>query len=88
VIDVVIVAAAIVTLAAGLCGHATQPFPLTQAWRTVTAWRTRETRCTPAGATNALSRDSADTEPAPNATQRRTRPLWSHSQPLDYDEAA
>ena len=35
-IDVVIVAAAIVTLAAGLCGHATQPFPLTQAWRTVT----------------------------------------------------
>ena len=40
-IDVVIVAVAIVTLAAGLCGHATQPFPLARWWRTLRAWHRR-----------------------------------------------
>ena len=89
-IHVVIVAAIIVVFAAGLCGHVAQPFPLTSAWRTVQAWRTRETRRAPAGATNSPSSDSADARPAPRPSRGRTatRPMWAHSQPLDYDEAA
>ena len=44
--------------------------------------------CTPAGATNTPSGDSADTGTLPSAVEGRSRPSWSHSQPPNYDEAA
>lgn len=57
-------------------------------WRTLRARRRPERRCTPAEATNSPSGGSADAGTHPSAPQRRPRPHWSHSQPLDCDEAA
>lgn len=56
--------------------------------RGVRARRHPEDSCTPAGATNTPSGDSADTGTPPRPAQGRSRPSWSHSQPPDYDEAA
>lgn len=77
-IDVLAVVAVIVALAAGLCGHAAQPFPLAPAWR----WL-----CARLAASNAPK--VPEVHPIPERPAcARTRPLWAHSQPLDYDEAA
>lgn len=75
-IDVLAITAIITALAAALCGHATQPFPLTPIWRRLTA------RLPAPHAT-----ETPRSHPAPQRAAR-SRPLWAHTQPLDYDEAA
>jgi hypothetical protein len=69
--------ALVVACTALLCGHQGQPFPLHGAWRYLTAPRRvfRASRVT-TGAYN------------PAGGRLRPRPLWAHSQPLDYEETA
>jgi hypothetical protein len=83
VIDVVAVVLIIMCLAAGLCGHATQPLPVRGVGRWLrTALRSRQAART---APNRPSRDSSTVAPAPRASQA---PLWARSQPHTYEEAA
>ncbi|WP_328436948.1 hypothetical protein OHA71_06590 [Streptomyces sp. NBC_00444] len=71
--------ALVVAVAAPLCGHQGQPFPLARAARCALAWRPQK-----------RSRDSRATTGAerPADGRMRARPTWAHSQPLDYEEAA
>jgi hypothetical protein len=81
VIDVVAVVLIIMCLAAGLCGHATQPLPVRGAGRWLrAALRSRQAART---APNRPSRGSSTATPAPRPSQT---PLWARSQP--HKEAA
>jgi hypothetical protein len=83
VIHVVAVALIIMCLAAGLCGHATQPLPIRGAGRWLrTALRSRQAART---APNRPSRDSNPVAPTPRASHT---PLWARNQPHTYKEAA
>jgi hypothetical protein len=83
VIHVVAVALIIMCLAAGLCGHATQPLPVRGAGRWLrTALRSRQAA---RRAPNRPSRDSSTVAPAPRPSHT---PLWARSQPHTYKEAA
>jgi hypothetical protein len=81
VIHVVAVVLIIMCLAAGLCGHASQPFPIRRAWRR--ARQALRSRQTAPGGPNTRPRDSstATTTPRPSHT-----PLWARNQP--HKEAA
>ncbi len=80
-IDVVAVVLIIMCLAAGLCGHATQPLPVRGVGRWLrTTLRSRQAART---APNRPSRDSNPVAPAPRASHT---PLWARSQP--HKEAA
>lgn len=82
-IDVVAVVLIIMCLAAGLCGHATQPLPVRGVGRWLrTALRSRHTAHR---APNRPSRDSSTARPAPRPSHT---PLWARSQPHTYKEAA
>lgn len=68
----------VVAVAAPVCGHQTQPWPLRGAWRALRAFR--RGLC--------ASRDAGG---APRPAQRRSgrpAPSWAHTQPTDYEEAA
>jgi hypothetical protein len=81
VIHVVAVVLIIMCLAAGLCGHATQPLPVRGAGRWLrTTLRSRQTA---RRASNTRPGDSSTARPAPRASHA---PLWAHSQP--HKEAA
>jgi hypothetical protein len=69
--------ALVVACTALLCGHQGQPFPLHGAWRHLTAPRR-------------VFRASRVTTGAHSPADGRTtvRPLWAHTQPLDYQETA
>jgi hypothetical protein len=83
VIDVIAVVLIIMCLAAGLCGHATQPLPVRGVGRWLrTALRSRQAART---APNRPSRDSNPVAPAPRPSQA---PLWARNQPHTYKEAA
>jgi hypothetical protein len=83
VIDVVAVVLIIMCLAAGLCGHATQPLPVRGVGRWLrTALRSRQAaRRGP----NTRPGDSSTATPAPRPSRA---PLWARSQPHTYKEAA
>lgn len=72
--------AVVVAVAAPLCGHQTQPWPLRGAWRALTA-------------AHRASRDSGATGTPFRPAQRRTAipvrrtPAWAHTQPLDKEAA-
>jgi hypothetical protein len=83
VIDVVAVVLIIMCLAAGLCGHATQPLPIRGAGRWLRT--TLKSRQTARRAPNRPSRDSSTATPAPRPSHT---PLWARSQPHTYKEAA
>lgn len=76
--DVVIVVIAIITISAGLCGHATQPWPLRRAWRWLHA------RLTAPQGSQAPRVHRHRERPA----ERRTAPLWARTQPHTYEETA
>jgi hypothetical protein len=83
VIHVAAVVLIIMCLAAGLCGHATQPLPIRGAGRWLrTALKSRQTA---RRAPNRPSRDSSTVAPAPKPSRT---PLWARSQPHTYEEAA
>lgn len=82
-IHVVAVVLIIMCLAAGLCGHATQPLPTRGAGRWLrTALRSRHTA---ARAPNARRDDSSIAATAPRAPQT---PLWARTQPHTHEETA
>jgi hypothetical protein len=72
--------AVVVAVAAPVCGHQTQPWPLRGAWRALTA-------------AHRASRDSRATGRPFRAAQRRTAiparrtPAWAHTQPQDKEHA-
>jgi hypothetical protein len=76
-VTVVAFLALVVACTALLCGHPGQPFPLHGAWRYLTA---------PHRAARASRVATGAHSPADG--RLRPRPLWAHTQPLDYEEAA
>ncbi len=79
-----------VAIAALACGHQGQDWPLPGAWRWLRAHLPRRGALWGHGAPHGPSCDSrvAGTSERPSGARVRPRPSWSHSQPLDYEEAA
>lgn len=78
----------VVVVPALLLGHQGQDWPLAGLRRALQARRPREARCTPAGAPQTPSRLPRGLRDAPSAPQRRSRPSWATTQPIDNEEAA
>lgn len=77
----------VVAVAALVCGHQGQPWPLTPLWRTVRARMPRAARCAPAGAPRGASRLPLHLRDAPEALTPPSSPVpaWAHT---DKDTAA
>ena len=67
--------ATVLAIAALACGHQGQDWPLAGVWRHIPR---------PSWARGRLRARIYATR----HRRQRTRPLWAHSQPLDYEEAA
>lgn len=77
----------VVVVPAWLLGHQAQDFPPLQWWRTLKAWQAREAACTPVSRPHSPSRPPLSVRGAPEAPQRRSRPSWAHTQPINEEAA-
>ena len=80
-----------VAVAALLCGHQGQPWPLAGLLAWLRALRPREGVQTPACGPHSPSRLPRDLRGAPRGAQRRSGrsvPSWAHTEPYTYEEAA
>lgn len=77
-------------VAAPLCGHQAQPWPLGGAWRRLKARMPRRGLLRGLGGPEGPFRLPRSLRDAPGASQGPSRrpPSWAHTQPLDYEESA